>query len=54
MLPAASNQVTQPLARSRDGDPTAQESLILLVYDELRGMARSTPENTMLKARGSE
>lgn len=41
MLPAASNQVTQLLARWSDGDRTAREALIPLVYDELRLIARS-------------
>ncbi len=52
MLPAASNQVTQLLARWSDGDRTAREALIPLVYDELRRIARSAlsrqrPDHTL-------
>lgn len=41
MLPAASTQVTQLLARWSNGDRAAREALIPLVYDELRRIARS-------------
>ncbi len=52
MLPAASNQVTQLLARWSDGDQNAREALIPLVYDELRRIARSAlnrqrPDHTL-------
>ncbi len=52
MLPATSNQVTQLLARWSDGDRTAREALIPLVYDELRRIARSAlsrqrPDHTL-------
>ena len=40
MLPAASVQVTQLLARWSDGDIAARDALIPLVYDELRRVAR--------------
>ena len=41
MLSAASNHVTQLLARWSDGDLNAREALIPLVYDELRRIARN-------------
>jgi RNA polymerase sigma factor (TIGR02999 family) len=41
VLSAASNHVTQFLARWSDGDLNAREALIPLVYDELRRIARS-------------
>jgi len=37
---ASSNQVTELLARWRDGDAAAREALIPVVYDELRRLAR--------------
>jgi RNA polymerase sigma factor (TIGR02999 family) len=38
--PVSSSQVTALLLRWSDGDPTAREALIPLVYDELRRLAR--------------
>lgn len=40
MHPASPTQVTQLLARWSDGDNTAREALIPLIYDELRRVAR--------------
>jgi hypothetical protein len=40
MQPGTSNQVTQLLVRWRGGDRKALDSLLPLVYDELRLIAR--------------
>jgi len=39
--PATSTQITQLLARWSDGDHSAREALIPLIYDELRRVARN-------------
>lgn len=40
-MPVTQEQITRVLEALRDGDPSAEETLIPLVYDELRAMARS-------------
>lgn len=41
MPPASSTQITQLLARWSDGDNSAREALIPLIYDELRRVAHN-------------
>jgi RNA polymerase sigma factor (TIGR02999 family) len=40
-LPPSPSELTRVLAAARDGDSSAAEALLAMVYDELRGMARA-------------
>jgi len=45
MPPPSPNEITQLLARIREGDQTAADQLIPIVYDQLRRLARSYLKN---------